>query len=145
MPPPVTILHLAPLEKMLAELPTNVQKKVMRTAIRKGGRVVANRIKQIAAAKPHGEGETPRKVKVKSLPRSRVSFGVAAGVFDSPSILPTEYGHKAGSVELGGQRTEVEPSPIVRPAWEQTREAVSRQIIAATKAGIIREASKARR
>lgn len=138
----VEIVGLNHLQKKLEALPAKVGKKVLRQAFRKHAKTAANKMKSIAASKPTAEGVTKKDVKVRSSKRSRVTFGVEVGVFGSPSIIPTEYGHKAGPVSLGGNRVFVQPSPIVRPGWESTKEQIKRAILQEVADGIEREAKR---
>lgn len=115
------------LARMLHKLPLVTQKKVVRTALRKAGKVVKEVLERTIAV---DRGDLKATVKLKALKRSRGSFGVQ--VFATgPGLIAVEF----GSADQPAQGS-------IRKSMESTREANIAMIKKDIGNGIITEARK---
>lgn len=106
----------------LLSLPGKLQKKALRSAARKAGKIYATAAK---ARAPVDTGQVRDSIKVRALKRSRganASVGVTVGtgakdyVGDQYYAAFIEYGHR---VVLGGNVVgKVDPAPFMRPAFD---------------------------
>lgn len=123
------------LAKAFDELPRKLQGKILRPAIRKGCKVVAETAKSLA---PQDEGEMAKSIKVRALKAKRGSINI--GVLTQSSDFKGDF-HSA-FVELGYHKGEtyVPPQPFLRPALQQNEQRVITEVAQAVRAKLPSEA-----
>lgn len=119
----------------LKSLPDKITEKIVKKSLRVGGNVLKNRIKQLAPVKT---GATRKSIKIKTS-RTKSGSGTVAikvrvGVikkFTSKSGQPRQVNY-AKSLEFGIHG--MPARPFVRPAFEETKDAILSEFVGATKA-----------
>ena len=115
-------------------LDDNLQRKVLRQALRSGAKIIQKAAK---AKSPVGiTGNNKKFIKIKSLKRSRVTVGVAVvtGTREQLGIPRDEFGYYPMVLEYGSKH--VKKQPFMKPALEQNREKVIKEIAKKIEAGI---------
>ena len=127
------------LQRKLKRLPIATQKKIVRKALREGGRPV------LAAAQqnvPVRSGRTKASLKLRARKAKRGSFGVdvRTGTRAELGIPENDPSYYPFSVEYG--HGNVAAQPFMRPAMDDNRDKALRIIGKELGAGILREARK---
>jgi hypothetical protein len=96
MPPLVVVTGDKELDARLGQLPAKLQKKLVRKALRKGGKRVLDKFRAIIRAEAYETGAYERSTSVRALRRSRQRIGVTIHV-DRDKFFEryqAAYGHK---------------------------------------------------
>jgi HK97 gp10 family phage protein len=119
---------LEELDKAVRKLPQNVQKRVLKGALRAGGRVIVKSAKQKVRKKT---GTLRKSIHLKT---GKSRDGAKVFVATKPEAF---YSHM---VEFGTSK--MQARPFLRPAFDETQEEVIKAIGAALAKGIIKETDK---
>lgn len=120
---------LAALDKAVRQLPKNIQKRVMKTALRAGGRVIAKEAKQNV---PVGTGDLKKSIKIvtgKSKKDGALIF-----------VTTTKDAFYSHMIEFGTSKMKAQP--FLRPAFDSTQKEVMNAIGNKLGEGIIKETAK---
>jgi HK97 gp10 family phage protein len=133
----------AELMRDLASLPWQLQKKILRPALRAGVHIVAQAVKFFA---PRRSGLTVSAVKVRAVRRNRrgtigVNVILGAGDYRGDTFYASflEYGHFLGKrtnstvkklwhLLTGRSRRWIEPRPFIRPAFDMSEPHATEEI-----------------
>jgi len=133
------------LEKSLLQLETKVAKKVVRQALRAGGKILLKAVKQKV---PVDTGELKKNIKVKAGKRKKGQASIFVGTSEKNYSGPyfyasfVEYGHLQGSRNIAKANREfVAARPYMRPSFDLTKKAVEKEITTKLLEGINREAT----
>jgi HK97 gp10 family phage protein len=133
----VVVTGIKEVDRALKQFEPNLQKKVLRQALRKGGRILAIEVKGQA---PVLTGATRRAVKVQAMKMGRrTSMGVkvviAAGEKTAKTSARTGERFFVPAIEEFGDSTHA-PNPFMRRAFNARAEQVRRVVIDAIRSGI---------
>ena len=127
------------LEAALKALPKTVANKVVRKALRSGGKVILGAMK---AKCPVETGALLKALKVRAGRRRRNSYTIVVGAsskdFTGKQFYASfvEMGHLQGSRKLGSNRKMIPAKPFMRPAYEQSKDTATTQTLDELKSGI---------
>lgn len=132
----MSVTGVEALDRKLRAMPTKIRNRVLRQAVKAGADLVADRARELV---PVDTGDLQRSIKVRAgMYRDRKFIRrprgvVARSVIIGPGFFRGDqfYG---GMIEFGTRK--MSARPFMRPAYAQTRDAVSRMLIARIKAGI---------
>ena len=102
----ISLLGDKRLQNIFKQAPVKIQKKVLRPALRAGGKIVRNSARQKA---PIETGSLKRSIKLRALPRSRSRIGVLISS-DQKHYVMMEFGWQSSPTEFEA------PRPFLRPA-----------------------------
>jgi HK97 gp10 family phage protein len=134
------------LEKAFTQLPINLTKKIIRKALRNGGKIVQKAAKANAPVK---SGALKKAIKIRAGKRVTGKQSVFIGTSDKAFVGKMfyaafiEFGHKQGSRKLGNERKDIAANPFMENAYETTKTQTEQTIINELWDGIEKEWSKA--
>ena len=117
------------LDRAVRKLPKNVQKRVLKGALRAGGRVIAKDAKQRV---PKKSGELKKSISVQA--GKNQQDGATVFVATRPKAF---YSHM---IEFGTSK--MPARPFLRPAFDATQQEVIKKIGEALAKGILKETAK---
>lgn len=141
---------IKPLLKKLKSFPAKIEKKILRQALRAGGKIFQQQAKANAPVK---SGLTKRSLKVRSMKRSRTRVGIRVATSAKDYTGDTfyasfvEYGHKLGRRPGRGSKNKdtrrtIEGKHFIRSAYESKKDQALNVIKQQLRIGIAEENSK---
>lgn len=139
----VTSFELEGFEDVIAklgDLPKTLEKKIVRKALRVGGKIILKEARRLAPKGP--TGKLKKTIKLKSVKRSRKRIGVyiRTGTRSELGIKKKDKGYYPFSVEFGTQFSLA--SPYMRPALKNNADRARKEIGKEIKKGLEIEARK---
>jgi HK97 gp10 family phage protein len=127
----VASLNLIGFEEVRATfdvLPEKLKKKALRPALRSGAKVIQKDAKARAPKGKYSTGRNKKYIKIKSLKRSRKSFGVKVqtGTRQELGIPRDAKGYYPFSLEYGTKKTPARP--YMRPALSTNRKKATMEV-----------------
>ena len=135
----ISLLGDKALSRKLAKLPAAVQRKVLRPALRKGGKVILEAVRRNI---PVDEGKLRKTLKLRALKakRGRIGVEVRTGTREELDIPAGAEGYYPAHVELGTRNRSA--TPYLRPAMDDKESQVVSLLKTEIGLGITREAKR---
>lgn len=136
--PTVVMTGLRELDRNLARLSDKMQKKLVRSAVRKAAKPVLDRAKELV---PTDTGDLRRSLKIRALKRSRRRSTIGVQVVTGVDFFKGEQ-YYGGMIEFGTSK--MNAKPFLRPAADQSKGKARLIFRQELRSGIIRETRKLR-